>query len=160
MNHKDLTQAKAGEATMEQSRINRYGHQYYPVDPSYDKRVYENTVGNWFLIVGALIIFWIFQGIHWWGVFELGINDSTALMYYSIGIFVYTIIFGIGLLTSGKYANLKKRRHTFYKEKITLLDAEEAAKVKRAEQQEIYERKMREQAEQNAREAAEEAARA
>lgn len=153
MDHKDFTQAKAGEKTMEQSRINRYGMQYYPVDPSYDKRVYENTVGNWFIIVGLLIIFWIFQAIHWWGVFELGINDSTYLMYYSIGIFCYTVLFLIGLLTSGKFANYKKRRHEFYKDKITEVEAEETAKLKRAEQQELYEKKMREQAEKDAQEA-------
>ena len=35
------------------------GNRYFKVDAGYDKAVYENTIGNYFLILGAFIIFYI-----------------------------------------------------------------------------------------------------
>ena len=72
------------------------------------------------------LIFWIFQTIHWWGVFELGVNYTVWLMWYSVAIFIFTICVGAVLLVSGKYANKKKRLHTFITDKI----AEEKSKEK------------------------------
>ena len=105
------------DATPEQkeaSRIARHGNRYYPVDESYDKRVYENTPLNYFKIVSCLIIFWIFQACHWWGVLSLGIVDTDALIWYSIACFLFTVFFLAGILVSGKYANAKKREKEFY----------------------------------------------
>ena len=79
-------------------------------------------------------------------MFEFGIIDATAMMYYSIGIFIYTIIFGICLLISGKFANYKKRRHEFYKEKLTIIKAEDDDKKNRADQQAEYQAKIDEAA--------------
>ena len=112
------TSINATPSQIERSKIERYGNRYYPVDDSYDKRVYENSLFNWFRIMVTLIAFWAFQAIHWWGVFELGINWTSILMYYSIGIFVYTVLVGAVLLFSGKYANKKKRHHEFLTDKI------------------------------------------
>ena len=58
------------------STVARIVNRYYKVDEGYDKRVYENTFGNYVRIVLTLIAFWIFQGLHWWAVFELGINAT------------------------------------------------------------------------------------
>ena len=113
------TSINATPSQIDRSKIARYGNRYYPVDESYDKRVYENSVGNWFRIIGTLIVFWIFQAVHWWGVFELGINWTTILMYYSIAIFLFTIIVGGVMLCSGRGANRKKRHHEFLVDKIS-----------------------------------------
>lgn len=114
------------ESQIDRSFKERFGDRYYEVDHSYDKRVYENTVGNYIRIIFTLIFFWLFQAIHWWGIFELGVNYTTYLMWYSIAIFIFTILIGACLLFSGKYANKKKRLHTFITDKI----AEEKSKQK------------------------------
>ena len=124
------------------SREARYGDRYYEVDHSYDKRVYENSFGNYVRIIITLIAFWIFQSLHWWGVFELGINWSPYLMWYSIGIFTFTIIVGACLLTSGKFANKKKRRHNFLMDKIAELKAKELEEKLKKEQAEEYAKKI------------------
>ena len=73
---KTVSQFNPSKSEVERSKVNRFGSQYYEVDQSYDKRVYENTGKNWALIVIALIIFWFFQALHWWGVFEFGISNA------------------------------------------------------------------------------------
>ena len=146
--HKDFTMHDVTKEEREKSRINRFGNQYYPVDESYDKRVYENTPLNWVKIILALMTFWFFQSLHWWGVFCFGIANATALMYYSIIIFCYTIIFGIFLLISGKYANAKKREHEFLKSKIQDFKNEEQDKATREKQDRDYrEKRAKHQAE-------------
>ena len=115
----------ATTAERKASEFARYGNRYYPVDPSYDKRVYENTWGNIAKIIGCLILFWFFNALHWWGVFSLGIVNADALAWYSIGCFFFTVFFLAGLLTSGKFANKHKRYHEFLLEKIAERRAEE-----------------------------------
>ena len=101
------------------SEYARHGDRYYPVDESYDKRVYENDAANMVRIIFTLIGFWIFQSLHWWGVFCLGIVETDALTWYSLGAFGFTIIVGIILLISGKFANKKKRLYEFLNTKIS-----------------------------------------
>ena len=67
-------------------------------------------------------------------------------MYYSIGIFAYTILFGVVLLFSGRSANFKKRRHEFFKERLTIIKAEDDDKKNRADQQAEYQAKIDEAA--------------
>ena len=50
---------------------------YFSQDSGYDPLVYENTTENWFKILGMLILFYIFQALHWWANFELGINNAA-----------------------------------------------------------------------------------
>jgi len=76
-------------------------------------------------------------------VFELGIANSFALMIYSICIFFSAIFFGVGLLFSGKYANFKKRKHEFFMERISMLQAEEQDKATREKQDRDYKEKIR-----------------
>ena len=137
------------KSEVDRSFRDRFGDRYFEVDHSYDKRVYENTVGNYIRIIFTLIFFWTFQAIHWWGVFELGINYTVILMWYSIAIFLFTIFVGAILLVSGKYANRKKRLHTFITDKI----AEEKGKEKdRKAKKEAAEEVARRQAEAEAAE--------
>ena len=130
------------DSEIDRSYKERYGDRYYEVDHSYDKRVYENSFANYVRITFTLIFFWIFQSLHWWGILELGINWSPYLMYYSIAIFVFTVLVGAYLLTSGKYANKKKRMHTFLMDKIAELKAKELEEKLKKEQAEEYAKKI------------------
>ena len=44
----------------DRSFVERHGERYYAVDEAYDKRVYENTIGNYVKIVIVLLLFWSF----------------------------------------------------------------------------------------------------
>ena len=146
--HKDFTIREASETEKAKSRQQRYGDQYYPVDESYDKRVYENTPIVWVQIVFALLGFWLVASLHWWAVLEFGIANTQALMIYSFCCFGFTIIFGICLLISGKYANAKKRKHEFLNLKITVFKNEEQDAITREKQDREYkEKKAKQQAE-------------
>jgi hypothetical protein len=146
--HKDFTIREASETERARSRASRYGNQYYPVDESYDKRVYENTPMVWVQIVFALLGFWLVATLHWWAVLEFGIANSQALMIYSFCCFGFTVIFGICLLISGKYANAKKRKHEFLNLKITMFKNEEQDAITREKQDREYkEKKAKQQAE-------------
>ena len=136
----------ATTAERKQSEIARYGNRYYPVDPSYDKRVYENTWLNIGKIWGCLVLFWFFNALHWFGVLSLGIVSTNALGYYSVGCFFFTVFFLAGMLTSGKYANKHKRYHEFLIEKIAEKRAEENEAKTKKEQEAAHEEKLRLQA--------------
>ena len=124
------------------SRRERYGDRYYPVDESYDKRVYENTPFNYARITVTLFLFWIFNGCHWWGILSLGIVDADALAWYSIACFFFTIFFLGVLLTSGKFSNYKKRKHEFLYEKISEFEAERKTVEAAAKQAKDHEAKI------------------
>jgi hypothetical protein len=49
---------------------------YFAADQGYDKAVYENDMQNYFKIVAMLLLFYLFQGLHWWANFELGVHDA------------------------------------------------------------------------------------
>ena len=126
------------------SEFARYGARYYPVDPSYDKRVYENSAFNYVKIVGCLILFWIMNALHWWGVFALGIVNANALAWYSIGCWFFTVFFLGGLLCAGRQSNKLKRQHEFYVEKIAENRAIMQEKETKALQEEIHAKKLEE----------------
>ena len=128
----------ATQSAIDRSRQARYGDRYYPVDESYDKRVYENSFGNWMRIIGTLIAFWIFQGLHWWFTFELGINWSSMLMYYSFVVMAFTVTVGICMLISGKFANKKKRLHEYLSDRLAEKKALRLEDENRKKQEEEY----------------------
>ena len=128
------------------SNIARYWNRYYPVDASYDKRVYENSALNYVKIVGCLLLFWFFNGLHWWGILSLGIVDSEVLGWYSIGCFIFTVIFLGCLLFSGKFANKLKREHEFLCEKIMEKQTEENERTTKREQEAKHKEKLDAQA--------------
>uniref|UniRef100_A0A7S3IJ23 Uncharacterized protein n=1 Tax=Strombidium inclinatum TaxID=197538 RepID=A0A7S3IJ23_9SPIT len=85
----------------------------------YDKAVYENDFQNWVKIISMLILFYIFQGLHWWANFELGVHDSEMSTFYNLIIFG-TAVLVIGLmLFFGAQVNRKKLTHEFFVEKIS-----------------------------------------
>ena len=132
------TSINASPSEIDRSKKARYGNRYYPVDESYDKRVYENSVWNYIRIILTLIAFWIFQAIHWWGVFELGTNFTDLLMYYSFAIFGFTIFVGAIMLTSGKYANKKKRQYEYLRDVIALKKSERLERELKDQQEADY----------------------
>ena len=140
------------------SNVARYGDRYYPVDKTYDKRVYENTWGNIFRIVMTLFAFWIVNAIHWWGIFSLGIVAADAFAWYSIGCFFFTVIFLGGLLCSGRSANKLKRQHEFYVEKLAEKKAEVQEVENKLKQEAVHEAKLVQHNAKLAQIAAEEAA--
>jgi len=89
------------------------------MDDGYDPLVYENTVANYFKIVGMLLIFYCFQGMHWWANFELGVNDADVSTFYNIAIFGFACIVIAVMLIAGAAVNKKKLTHEFYMEKIS-----------------------------------------
>ena len=92
---------------------------YFAQDAGYDKAVYENDLQNWFKIIGALLAFYVFQGLHWWANFELGIADSVASSAYNLIIFGTALLVILGMLFFGARVNRKKLTHEFYMEKIS-----------------------------------------
>lgn len=142
------------------SELARYGARYYPVDPTYDKRVYENSCGNYVKIILCLFAFWSMNALHWWGVFSLGVVETDILAWYSIGCWAFTVIFLGGLLCQGRNANKLKRQHEFYVEKISENRAlQQEAETKKL-QEEIHARKVEEHNRKLAEIAAQEAAKA
>ena len=85
----------------------------------YDRELHENDMKNWFKIVGMLSIFYVFQGLHWYANFELGITDAETSTMYNILIFCSAIIVIAVMLLMGARVNRKKLTHEFWIEKIS-----------------------------------------
>ena len=120
------------------SELERTGVRYYQADEGYDKRIYENTTGNYIRIIVTLIGFWIFNGIHWWAIFEFGIYNSNGFMWYSIIAFLCSLLFGFYMLYSGSKSNRVKRFSEFLKEKIEEKKTEKAEQLEREKQERLY----------------------
>jgi len=89
------------------------------MDDGYDPLVYENTTGNYFMIVGMLSIFYVFQGLHCWANFELGVHHAQMSSIYNLFIFLTAVIVILAMLFVGAGVNKKKVTHEFYLEKIS-----------------------------------------
>ena len=92
---------------------------YFAQDAGYDKAVYENDAANWVRIVFTLLGFYVFQGLHWWANFELGIADSVSSSAYNLIIFGTALLVIANMLFFGAKVNKKKLTHEFYVEKIS-----------------------------------------
>jgi len=68
--------------------------------------------------VGMLLLFYCFQGLHWWANFELGISDSETSTVYNLIIFGSAVLVIITMVALGNPVNKKKITHEFYTEKI------------------------------------------
>ena len=73
----DANKGHSQTETAMKSKVDREGLRYYPVEAGYDKRVYENTWWNYGRIFITLCGFWIFNSLHWWAVFEFGIQYTA-----------------------------------------------------------------------------------
>mmetsp|Transcript_5765 Transcript_5765/g.9179 ORF Transcript_5765/g.9179 Transcript_5765/m.9179 type:complete len:82 (-) Transcript_5765:80-325(-) len=80
-----------------------------------------------------LILFYIFQSLHWWANFELGVHETKVSTIYNLCIFGSAILVILSMLFFGAKVNRRKLIHEFYVEKIseeTQRLAEEEAKKK------------------------------
>jgi amino acid permease len=114
-----MGEAGTGNTNRDNLTASQANSAYFSHTDGYDPLVYENTPQNWVKIVGMLILFYIFQGFHWWANFELGIHNSTSSTYYNLIIFA-SAVFIIGImLILGARVNRLKLTHEFYMEKIS-----------------------------------------
>ena len=63
-------------------------------------------------------------------------------MWYSIGIFVFTVLVGAVMLTSGKFSNKQKRLEEFLQVKIAEKKAERLEQNIREKQEADYQRRL------------------
>jgi hypothetical protein len=92
---------------------------------------------NWFKIVGMMFLFYIFQGLHWWANFELGVHATKMSTAYNLIVFGSAIVVITIMLILGAKVNAKKLTHEFYIEKISeekQRKAEEDAKARQKEE--------------------------
>ena len=86
---------------------------------TYDKDVYENTAMNWVKIVSMLLLFYFWNGLHWWANFSLGVNDANGSTIYNLCAFGSAILVISAMLCFGSTVNKLKMTHEFYTEKIS-----------------------------------------
>jgi hypothetical protein len=115
---------------------------YFAADQGYDKAVYENDLANWFKIVGMLLLFYVFQGLHWWANFELGIHDTYSSTIYNLCIFGSALLVITIMLILGAQVNKKKLTHEFYVEKISEEKARQLEEEAKAQQKAANEAKL------------------
>lgn len=66
-----------------------------------------------------LLLFYTFQGFHWWANFELGIHATSYSTAYNLIIFATAIVVISIMLFLGAGVNKKKLTWEFYVEKIS-----------------------------------------
>ena len=102
---------------------------YFSLQNSYDPLVYENTIGNYFKIVGMLLLFYVVMMLHWFGNYSLGIHFTETCTIYNVIIFATAVVVIAIMLCVGSTVNAKKATHEYYAEKISeaKIKAQEAA---------------------------------
>lgn len=120
-NERSIREAKEGLQSMRQSQRDAgqkfgKGERYFEQDRGYDKGMYENDWQNYIKVVVAFIFFYAFNIVHFWGVFELGINAPETGTLYNIIIFCVTIFVLIVMLISGAISNETKNKYDFLRE--------------------------------------------
>ena len=116
------------------------GNRYFKIEEGYNKGVYENTIGNWFKIIGAFILFYLSLCVYWWGIFNHGINsvDSATILYlivFGLSIMYIGILLCCGHVTTKKLERYQKLMLEINEVKKNKRQEEERAK-KRLEAQE------------------------
>jgi hypothetical protein len=84
------------------------------VDEGYDKKVYENTIGNIFFIIFIFFVYYILNSVIFYGQLAFGTCFTREWMWQAIALFLFTVAFVLAMLFSGRRANGKKALHEFY----------------------------------------------
>jgi cytochrome b subunit of formate dehydrogenase len=135
MNRVDKNDEKIDQhQSMRESRV---GKRYFKVDAGYDRAVYENTIGNWFRIIGTFIVFYLVVGLFWWANFSFGIRDMNTATWVFIAFQIIAFIL-IGLMIfighfSGKRLQKAERLMIEVNEEKKKKREEEEKKSKREE---------------------------
>eukprot|EP00347_Sterkiella_histriomuscorum_P013496 403364496 len=135
---------------VEKSSYNAKGSRYFQVEPGYDRKIYENDWKNRIVLTFAFIAFYTPCIFYWWGLVSFGLSFPEEAKWYSVGCFVFAVLWLLGMLLSGYRANKKLHRWEFYMEKIN--DMQQILRDK--EQREIQKREQEKrinQAEENAK---------
>ena len=66
-----------------------------------------------------LLLFYLFNGLHWWANLELALANPEASTAYNLIILVVTVIIIAVMLAFGSMVNKQKISHEFYTEKIS-----------------------------------------
>jgi len=69
-------------------------------------------------VIGVFIIYFGLNILYWWGMVAFGTAFPDEAQWYSIAMFIFTLLWIIGMLFSGHKANKKLHRWEFYLEKI------------------------------------------
>ena len=75
------------------------------------------------------MLFYVFNTLHWFACFTLGVSNTEVYMYYCIAIFITGVVIINIMLFVGAKVNKKKLTHDYYNEKIS----EERVKVAEAQ---------------------------
>jgi hypothetical protein len=67
--------------------------------------VYENDWKNMLVIIGVFILFYGFNILYWWGMVAFGTSHPDAAQWYSVAVFVFTLLWAFSFLISGYFAN-------------------------------------------------------
>lgn len=111
-------------------RKSRVGNRYFKIDPGYDKAVYENTIGNWFRIIGTFIVFYTVVGLFWWAVFSHGIRHIDSATWIFIGALLIAWFLIALLILLGHFSN-----KNLVKADRIMLEVNEEKKKKREEEE-------------------------
>lgn len=135
---------EASKASSSQARS-----KYFDLDTGYDKRFYENSIGNVFVIILVFITYYVFQILYWWACLALGTVYPEYAMWHSVAIFIFINLWIVGMLISGYFSNEKLKHWEFYLEKINdreqaIRDQEQREAQKR--DQELKQKEMEDQA--------------
>ena len=118
---------KSENQSMRKSRV---GNRYFKVDAGYDKAVYENTIGNWFRIVGTFIVFYIVVAFFWWACFSHGMRHITSATWLYIGVLLVAWFIILLLIIIGHFSN-----KNLHKAERLMLEVNEEKKKKREEEE-------------------------
>ncbi len=121
------TLRSSGNQSMRKSRV---GNRYFRVDPGYDKAVYENTFGNWLLILLAFFIFYVVVIFFWWAVFSHGTRDITSATWIYIAVLLIAWAIIATLIIIGHFSN-----KNLHKAERLMLEVNEEKKKKREEEE-------------------------
>ena len=102
-----------------QKKVRKPNEMYFKPHANYDPKVYENTFGNVVAIVFVLCMFYFFNGLVTWAMFEFGMAYARAFTWWSLAIFGFGLVVLLMMLASGEKANQKKRAADYLHARIS-----------------------------------------
>ena len=76
---------------------------YFKPEEGYDKKVYENTIWNYFFIILLLGLFYAFHFLTSLAIVILGTFFTFAMMWVEIGIFVFALAYLVAISIVGGF---------------------------------------------------------
>ena len=89
---------------------------FFKTDDGDEKEDKENNIGNYFKIIGTLIIFYFGISISFWGNYELGIYSAQSSLIYNLVHYGVHFILILTMIILGNKINKKILTNEFYQE--------------------------------------------